>query len=339
MKRLPLLVLTGGVSGALLVPSFAVPRPAGDDGLELLRQAADAAGKISFHGTQVVTLWSPAGTTAAVVDVTHNPGEGSVLRVQPNASQPGRVYVDHAETQNAAGLTADLLGRIAANYETEVVGFDMVAGRPVDVVAVRVPGGPDVARYWLDKALHLVLRRESLDGAGRTVRESVFIDIDFVAVALPRMAYAEQLPSAGGQATPVTLLAGAGWQVPEPPARLTLLEARASGAGRDRVVHLTFSDGMSSVSLFQQRGRLDRETVRGWTRTRLGGAKVWVERGLPTRVVWSSRGTVYTVVADCPDPVLTGFVQLLPHGERRRNLAARLGRGLARVGSWFNPFA
>ncbi|HEU0130187.1 MAG TPA: hypothetical protein VFQ85_04255, partial [Mycobacteriales bacterium] len=59
----------------------------------------------------------------------------------------------------------------------------------------------------------------------------------------------------------------------------------------------------------------------------------------PRRVVWSGGGTVFTVVADAPAAALEDLVAALPHGDPGPGLGTRLGHGLARVGSWLNPFA
>jgi parvulin-like peptidyl-prolyl isomerase len=56
------------------------------------------------------------------------------------------------------------VGVLAAHYSLTVVGREQVAGRDADVVAARRPdaktGDPDAARFWLDRASGLVLRRE-----------------------------------------------------------------------------------------------------------------------------------------------------------------------------------
>ena len=60
---------------------------------------------------------------------------------------------------------------------------------------------------------------------------------------------------------------------------------------------------------------------------------------VPRRVVWSAGGTVYTVVADAPERTVDAVVAALPHGAADDDPLGRLGRGLDRVASWFNPFA
>jgi hypothetical protein len=49
---------------------------------------------------------------------------------------------------------------------------------------------------------------------------------------------------------------------------------------------------------------------------------------------------VFTLLSDAPPETVGAAVRVLPHEKApRRGLLARLGRGLARVGSWLNPFS
>jgi hypothetical protein len=47
---------------------------------------------------------------------------------------------------------------------------------------------------------------------------------------------------------------------------------------------------------------------------------------------------VYTVVADAPERTVDQVVAALPHRPADDDTLGRLGRGLDRVASWFNPF-
>ena len=117
--------------------------------------------------------------------------------------------------------------------------------------------------------------------------------------------------------------------------RQSLVRGELTGA----VVDASYSDGLSVVSVFVQRG--DRpERLPRWRQSRIAGKQVWLtvptsfgERG----VAWSAGGFVYTVIADAPATVVTEVVGQLPH-DNDGGLWQRVGRGLERIGSWFNPF-
>ena len=52
---------------------------------------------------------------------------------------------------------------------------------------------------------------------------------------------------------------------------------------------------------------------------------------------------MYTVIADAPQQTITKVVAQLPHDHRTglyvvNGVWGRVGRGLKRIASWFNPF-
>lgn len=349
MKRLAV-VAVAGACGALFAPALALPDLAGrrtGEGLPLLYEATLAAEELPYQGTQIVSIWSEAGTTSAVVEVAHVPDAGTRLRLVPTATDPGRVVFRPAGTAGAgidgSGLSGRALALIATNYEADLVGSEAVAGRLADVVVVRTAAGQPVARFWVDEHTRLVLRQQILDQSGAVVRESAYISIAFTASLPGRSeldATTSTVPAPGEQVAldAVDRLRAAGWQVPVTLASgMQLLDVRFHGS-HERL-HLTYHDGMSGVSVFQQPGRLDAGALAGWRQQQIGGADVWVSPTAPTAIAWSSSGIVYTVVADCPRSVLEDLVRALPHGERGPGVLTRMQRGAARVGSWFNPFA
>jgi sigma-E factor negative regulatory protein RseB len=322
------------------------PGRAGEDGLTLLENAAKAARTLSYHGTQMVSFWSDSGSTSALIDVVHNAGEGLLLRVHPTPRNPGgAVYTDeNGDVPEVVGFAKGTLTLLAAHYTVDVEGTAEVAGRRADVVAVGRPGLSPTARFWIDRATALPLRREVLDGAGRTLRESAFITLTLgpSLVSTVVLDSAGSMPAVAGTrigAADYAALRAEGWQVEERLGdELDLFEGRMTGEGDDRVLQLSYSDGVSTVSVFQQRGRLDTGSLDGWQKARMAGERVWLQDAFPRRVVWSGGGTVFTVVADCPQATLDALVRTLPHGAPGPGVGSRLGHGLARVGSWLNPF-
>ena len=92
--------------------------------------------------------------------------------------------------------------------------------------------------------------------------------------------------------------------------------------------------------MFAQRGRLDTAGLSDQRRVVADGHEVWVSGDVPRRVVWASGSTVYTVVADAPERTVDQVVAALPHHPAADGgTLGRLGRGLDRVASWFNPFS
>jgi sigma-E factor negative regulatory protein RseB len=311
---------------------------AADDAYALLQRAALAARNLSYHGTQLVSFWSDAGSTSAVLDVTHVGGEGLLVRVRPTPQNPGgALYED--ENGDLLGFATGALTLLAAHYEIAVEGSGEVAGRPAVVVAVRRPATSPAARFWLDRQTALPLRREVLDTDGKTVRETAFLDVVVGDADVPMRTKeaAQMMPAVlGDPVSDVGALASDGWEVPGNLASgLELVDARRHGDA----VQLTYSDGVSTVSVFEQHGRLDTDSVEEWRETKVAGHEVYVQSGFPLKVVWSGHGVVYTVVAECPSACVSDVVGALPHGNPGPSVVSRIGHGVKRVGSWINPFA
>jgi sigma-E factor negative regulatory protein RseB len=132
-------------------------------------------------------------------------------------------------------------------------------------------------------------------------------------------------------------LRASGWPVPGPmPGGLTLFDARQSATAAGRVVDFAYSDGLSVVSLFVQRGRLP-AALPGWHQTDVRGNRLYVSNPGEPDLTWSAGGFVYTVVAGAPAPTVAAVVNALPH-EAGLGFWGRMKHGLRRLWSWINPF-
>ena len=106
-------------------------------------------------------------------------------------------------------------------------------------------------------------------------------------------------------------------------------------------MHLSYSDGIATVSVFEQRGRLDEAAPGRPPREVVAGSRgLGARTGCRSRVVWTSGehglhgGGRRTGAYGGP------VVAALPHHPAADDdTLGRLGRGLDRVASWFNPFA
>ena len=307
-----------------------------------MQRATDALAGWSYQGTQIVAAHGGRTEVSQVVEVTHTPADGTSVR--SSTGGPAVTAAVHGAEPSLVGGGAVAL--LARHYSLRMGAADRVAGRETDVVEAARPGvgGRLVARFWLDRESGVVLRREVYDAAGRPVRVSAFTDID-----LDRTPSATATADAAeGRAWRSTLDATAlakmrrhgWWDCPESlPGPLPLVDARRGGRG-GAVVHLSYADGISSVSVFRMPGALDRGDVRGYRRTEVSGDPVWVADAVPRKVVWASGETVYVVLADAPRRTVDRAVLRLHAGasQGQKGPVDRLGRGLDRVASWFNPF-
>lgn len=203
---------------------------------------------------------------------------------------------------------------------------------------------------WLDSATSLPLRREVYDADGRLARLTAYLDFSILPAHSQQVKAAAVQSLMGGGAVvagdEVQAMRTAGWTLPAVLGTLELVEVRRSPVGgvaaggstsqQSSVLHLVYSDGLSTVSVFQQAGRLDPPS--GWSKRRVAHHQVWALDGVPSTLAWSTKGTVYTVVADAGAPEIEAVVGGLPAHKRHKGVVQRLHRGADRVMSWFNPF-
>jgi hypothetical protein len=135
----------------------------------------------------------------------------------------------------------------------------------------------------------------------------------------------------------LAVLRAQGWPAPAAmPGGLTLYDASESVTATGRVVDLAYSDGLSVVSLFVQRGQLP-AVLSGWRQTDVSGHPLFLRNPAEPDLTWSASGYVFTVVAAAPASTLAGVVDSLPH-QARSGFWGRMGRGVKRLLSWVNPF-
>jgi sigma-E factor negative regulatory protein RseB len=351
MTRLRLLLLVAGAgtlmaglpatAGAPTGPPQATSAAAAGEAraLQLLTAASRAAKTRTYSGTQYVSTWRAETASSSVADVEHSPDGGSVVRVRPTAAGE----VDGSVTL-ITDLDARLVQLLAEHYLLGLAPDVTFDGRAAHVVEVQRPDvvgeGAVAGRFWIDAASELLLRREVFDRAGRLVRSSAFVTVEVAGAAAPAVEVtavtADRL-----EAAELDRLRTDGWQIPPAlPGDLELYDARLRTHDGERVLHLSYSDGLSTLALFAQRGRLGTARMAGFTKHKLGRSAIWVRPSTPERVVWGGGGRVFTLLSDAPPDAVHAAVSTLPHEKLpKTGLLARLERGLARLASWLNPFS
>ena len=299
------------------------------EALSLLERAADAGRRLTYSGTQYVASWRGDTTSSALVDLEHDPSRGSVLSAVGGA--PDGVT-------STAVLDPRMVQRLAAQYDLDVRGPGRCTGRSASVVEARDRDGQVAGRFWVDRETGVLLRREVFDADGRRVRSSAFVDLAVAAGApsAPRVPMAVRTADQRPAEQAVERLRRDGWHVPRDlPHGFRLLETRHDG----EVLHLAYTDGLSTLSLFAQDGDLGSGGMTGFRVERVDGRPAWFRRSAPERVVWSGGDRVWTLVSDAPDDAVRAAVGALPRDPAPdTGLTARLGRGLGRLGGMLNPF-
>lgn len=315
--------------------------------LARLSAAARAESGTTYAGRQYVTLSSTGSDRSAVVDLRHAVGSGYQVTVAPTMRTSGGTVV---ESDDAPTLVSPLdqqqLRVLAAHFTPSMAPGQRVAGRTTDVVELRDAGGRVAARYWLDRATSLPLQRIVYDTQGRVQRASAYTSITIGAGAVPAGTRVTPTPTASATAEPVAELLrardldtmrGSGWAIPQVVGTrgLELIDARMVHDAPP-ALHLRYSDGIGTLSVFEEAGHLDADGLQGWRSASRAGADVRVAPGPPEQVVWSAGGRIYTVVAEDADAV-DDVIADLPHARPETGLRSRLWRGVQRVGSWVDP--
>lgn len=341
-------LLVVGVVGVLGATSVAgaVRDPFGGSGdddqraVDLLHRSAAAMRTTSYSGTRMVSAWGSDSATTVMVDVEHVAGQGTRLSMRGGGiAEDTAMFLASGGggSAEANGFGAQSFDLLTDAYAVTVGPRDSVAGRPSTVVEAS-RGGVLAARLWVDDRSGLLLRREVFDRSGRLVRESTFIDVDVDAFHfMAHLPPAAPEPVAHGVAVQRrSALEAAGWECPRQAGPMRLVDIES--LERTDALHMTYSDGLTRMSVFEQRGSLDPESVRDFEPVRVGDRMIHVREGMPTYAVWEEGGLVITVVTDGPLDTVTG---VLARGSDRsssdRGFWGRVAGGLARLGDWGTP--
>lgn len=349
----PALAVLGSVpaAGGLAVPwsGEVVPAPARDlpdqpATQQALERAERAARMVSYTGVAAVQEWGAEGGVSRVVDVERIAGTATRVRVRGSMDDPV-LTSDRGVPSVAPGDAGRMLGLLADSYAVSFAAVDRVAGRSAQVVQAHRADGGLAARVWLDRRSGLVLRREVYDAVGHTVQSASFLSLRVLGRTFAGSD--DVVPEWGSGPTAVAAQAWAeqvdtdvlpawrerGWACPEAlPERLTLVDVRRAEAEGGDVLQLVYSDGLVTVSLFEQRGRLEPGALEGFRAADVAGVQAWTRPGAPAQVVWQSGDSVLTLVADAPSDVVAAVVAALPGAPATPDgLVDRVARGWSRV--------
>jgi sigma-E factor negative regulatory protein RseB len=323
-------------------PATAAGSGSARSGLLLMSQAAAASEQIPYRGVQIVVWWGQDGTTASFVQVWHRTDSTALTEAPATAAVPSAAQQPSGGPLPDVGGILDvsprMLALMEANYRIGYSGRGTADSRSADIVELRRPDGSLAATFWLDAATKLPLRREIYTDGTRMISVDAFVDLQIGRRGLGSM------PAAGAQPwssqldlARLTALRAAGWPLPGSLAGdLALYRASETAAHAGPVLDLCYSDGLSVVSLFLQRGQLP-QAMSGWRRVTVHGHSVFSNGPDDRSLAWSADGFVFTVIADA-DPATVGqVVAELPH-QSQTGFWSRMARGFRRLASWADPF-
>jgi hypothetical protein len=347
-----LLTLVVAVSAGWGRPAWAEPAVgaalAGDEHADqLLERAIRVSTEAPHSGELTVVSFGEAGPQITEVVLTRG-RDGGMTVGDASGRQIGRVdgegFLRSAGTLLRLGgierLPVDL-DRLRRKYAVATAGGSTLDTGPSIAVEVR-DRSTGVLRevLHLDEASGLIVRRETFSPDGRPLRVVAFTSL---AVSTSLLTFPDP---EGLEVEAVTLaptdraeLADRGFVVPaQLPAGYELVGGYEVDGASVPTLHLVYADGLYTLSVFQQQGRLSRRALDGATELRSAdGGAVWRWPGSePRRVIWSGGGLTFTGLTDAPVDELLTVVAGLPN-DPPRSILDRLTRGITRVGRWLWP--
>lgn len=345
-------VLGWSLLGALGLPPGPPARAqpdAGESPLAWLRSAAEAPRRTSYAGTKTVTVWAGA-VQASQVRVYHAAPDRTRLEYPAAGTQPARIVVitgraavefiparneiirRPAPAADEEGLTRGVLPRILENYDVLFDGAEEVAGRPTRIIDVRgrLPGRPRL-RIWVDDGTRLILRFERYGPGGALREASAFLSIevnpplsaDLFTLAPPPGVRVQTRPP-GGRLTLEQIAQRVGFTPRLPgylPAGYRRAGSRVTTIRGTLAAVFAFSDGVSTLTLFESRG--PQGSPRGGRPVRIGAADgTMIPRGVATLLHWNAGGISFTLVGDLPQDELIRVGASVPQPRASRVPAA-----------------
>ena len=328
IAALAICVLGGSTFVSAPVPAGA--QTASGDALAWLRSAVLAPRRVSYAGMKTVTVWAGA-VRSSQVRVFHQAPDQTRFEYLAAGDQPERIVVVTGRTQtdfipaknqfirrpapetSEEGLARQIL-QIAANYDIRFESTDTVAGRDTRIIAVdsKFPGRPRL-RIWVDTRTRLILRFEGFGPAGALRQASAFLTLQIdpplsadLFVLAPPPGVRVQTPRSGGTMTMEEIAHRVGF-VPQLPAYLPagyqIARARVISVHATPTATFAFSDGVSTLTLFESRGA--QGPAPNGRRVRVGGADGTVaRRGVATLLHWNLGNISFTLVGDLPSDEL-----------------------------------
>jgi sigma-E factor negative regulatory protein RseB len=323
-------------------------RPASALAARLLTQAAQAAVLTSYQGEEIISHWGTTnGGSVLVSDIWHASGGPTITQtLTAGTASSSEPYLssdtDGQWPEGVLGVTTQLVRLLETHYVVAYAGTGSAGNRTAQIVEAWRENGSLAARFWLDDATKLPLEREVFDTAAHVISEDVFINVRFSKLppaaapaggpSDPQGPWTDPLPAAQ-----LLALRASGWLVPpELPGGLSLFTGAQTQTTTGTVLDLGYSDGLSVVSVFEQRGNLAAKLA-GWQKITVAGHVIYAAEPDQRSLTWASRGMVYTVVADAPAQTVDTVIGVLPH-DKPPGFWKRMSRGFSRLASWVNPF-
>ena len=284
-------ILLSVTSLAQSVASKVAPATA-SQALQLYRMSLIGGEKYSYAGREYITTWSDDGHSNmnVVTKVYHEAPDQYVLRFQAPKDRAGRVILENGsyewtyipdrkvviQTLRPATMPEDnTSGLLLSNYSiTMGAKPDIIANRRTYIVTFTSKIRHDKAlRFWIDPYTGVALRAERYHAGGNLAYISYFSDINFqpkfdaglfTPFRWPKARIEQKFdkPAPSGNMTVSEVAASLQGRALAPSRirEFSLVGVTSMPSSARQMLHLHYSDGLSSVSLFETLKRNRRAT-------------------------------------------------------------------------------
>jgi hypothetical protein len=340
-------VLTVGMAVVVTVSLSASAPATAADVERLLERAVAVTRELPHSGRLTVASFSTGGPQVTQVEVTRTV-DGGLRLVRAGGWELGHAgehaFLKRPGTLLRLGGTERVpfdVALLRAKYDVRLHGQRTLdTGIATELRCYERDTGVLREVLYVDDATELIVRRETYARDGAPVRVVAFTGVEVVETAV-QVPHPDGLDVEDHALTPAETSASRerGFVVAEElPGGYRLRGHQEVTGARVPTLHLVYSDGLYTLSLFEQQGRLSMEAVRRAERlTTTNGGAVWRWPGFePRRVVWTGEGLTFTALTDAPTDELLHVVAGLP-ADGPPSTMDRVARGLQRVGRWLWP--
>ena len=323
------------------VASAATAAPS-EDPAALLRASLIAPQTVSYEGEVETVRFSSNRAVATIVKIEHRAptltrrwyvapeslyGDYSITRAVLTYqfdTKRDRVTVSHVPATDDQVTVSGNFQNVLANYRAIYDGAETVAGRPtVSVVLINKYTGERAMRAWIDRDTNLVLKKEDYHANGAVASQTRFEEIRYTG-SIPDGIFSTQTPGGYALVTGPSAaspspdidrtIQGAGFTAHRPqnlPQGFKLTSADVTEVNGIRTLHLLYSDGLRSISLFENAANAaaDFGSVRPKTTHFEGHSADYIEDGPTTLLTWREHGLAFALVGDLLLPELVDIAQ------------------------------
>lgn len=314
-------------------PSASVTNSSQDDAraTELLSDAMHARQAISYMAQVQSIHFGPSGAVATIAreehlapDQTHKLyiapgdlyGDSVIIHGAETFSYDAphqRVVISHGPAQSAQAISNGNLALLLANYRPVITSPEIVAGRPtIPCALINRFTGVRVMRVWIDAQTRLILQKETYHADGTIGSRMQFENVRYTQ-AMPPTLFATPIPAGyhviennapTANASDIErVVKDAGFTPASPrylPEGFTVVTADVTTLKGVKTLHLMYSDGIRSLSLFENAANAaaDYGHMKPVATKIENRDALYVNDGSTTFLSWKNSGLTFALVGD-----------------------------------------